>query len=256
MRKFAILLVVLLLVSSLMLVNPVYAVPKPSIPEFTVKVIDNSYDVPTSYSKDPYTGEAITSPGYRVNNQTIIVTIKNQHFTSGTSFLCYNVRAKGHFEGETGWQERYHFSPTSNGYPNQSLSNETVLSFIAEYPANAQVDIQIQALAVCPTQVFVHASEHIMDFSVTLVPGYVVAETSGWSNTQTVTFSEPLFGVETTTLAILTAAIVLVVIVGLLVYFKKRKRGHRGEAATESYGNQQGILGVKVKRWRHDREEA
>ena len=28
-------------------------IPKPSVPEFTIELVDNSYDVPTTYSVDP-----------------------------------------------------------------------------------------------------------------------------------------------------------------------------------------------------------
>lgn len=38
-------------------------IPKPSIPEFTVKLVDNSYDVTTTYSIDPFTGENIIHYG-------------------------------------------------------------------------------------------------------------------------------------------------------------------------------------------------
>ena len=35
-------------------------IPKPSVPEFTVALVDTSYDVPTTYSTDPYTGKQLT----------------------------------------------------------------------------------------------------------------------------------------------------------------------------------------------------
>jgi len=58
--------IVLLLSSLLVLtISPltVQAVTKPSIPQFTVKLIDNSYDVPAIQIKDPYTGEVTTQIG-------------------------------------------------------------------------------------------------------------------------------------------------------------------------------------------------
>lgn len=33
------------------------SISKPSVPEFTVKYVDNSYDVPPTYGIDQYTGE-------------------------------------------------------------------------------------------------------------------------------------------------------------------------------------------------------
>lgn len=56
------------------------SIPTPSVPEFTLKYVDNSYDVPssTTTTTDPYTGEQTitTEPGYHVANETIEVTIK------------------------------------------------------------------------------------------------------------------------------------------------------------------------------------
>ena len=85
MRKIATLLVVLILtVSSLIMAKPACAsTPKPSVPEFTLKYVDHSYDVPPTYSTDPYTGKTVmTQAGYHVENKSIEVTIKNQPFTN------------------------------------------------------------------------------------------------------------------------------------------------------------------------------
>lgn len=45
--------------------NITHAQSKPSVPEFTVKLVDNSYDVPPTQTTDPYTGTK-TIPGYHV----------------------------------------------------------------------------------------------------------------------------------------------------------------------------------------------
>ena len=84
------------------------SIPKPSVPEFTVKLASYPYDVPptTTTTADPYTGkETITTqPGYRVENKSIELTIKNQPFTPYTDAeghivnMYYNVHVKGHFE--------------------------------------------------------------------------------------------------------------------------------------------------------------
>jgi hypothetical protein len=42
---------------SIMMITGVFAsIPKPSVPEFTVKLVDSSYDIPASSLIDPYTG--------------------------------------------------------------------------------------------------------------------------------------------------------------------------------------------------------
>ena len=96
-----------IIIVSLLAVEPVYSAPTVSAPEFTVQLIAHPYDAPTTYSTDKYTGENITHPGYPVENKTIAIIIKNQHFMSSlngeTYRLFYNVRTKGHFE--TTWIE-------------------------------------------------------------------------------------------------------------------------------------------------------
>ena len=57
------------------------SITKPSVPEFTVKLMDNSYDVPAHNYTDPYSGKNTTYAGYHVYNATIDITIKNQAFT-------------------------------------------------------------------------------------------------------------------------------------------------------------------------------
>ncbi len=81
------------------------SIPKPSVPEFIVQFVDNSYDIPTTYTTDPYTGQQITNPGRHVENKCIVVVkIKNQQFQpfkneyEQTIDLYYNIRIKGYYE--------------------------------------------------------------------------------------------------------------------------------------------------------------
>jgi len=62
MAKYSIYLVVVLAMFSQLMVTTVYAqsIPKPSAPEFTVKYVDNSYDLPPTYGIDEYTGQNVT----------------------------------------------------------------------------------------------------------------------------------------------------------------------------------------------------
>lgn len=86
MRKtIALMLTTLLVASSLLFIEPVHSeVTKPSVPEFTIRLVDNSYDVPTTYSTDPYTGETITHPSHRVTNMSVELVIKNQPLSPPT----------------------------------------------------------------------------------------------------------------------------------------------------------------------------
>jgi hypothetical protein len=142
---------VILLLSSLIVFDcPCYvqAAPKTSVPQFNIKFVDNSYDVPSSTTTtvDQYTGQEITNtkPGYHVDNRTIEVTIKNQPFTpytdtNGIEFnLYFRVEVKGHF-GED-WQA------FGSGYIAQSSSDYTVVSCTVKYAAGAQLDFRVIAV--------------------------------------------------------------------------------------------------------------
>jgi hypothetical protein len=161
-------------------------ISQPSVPEFTVKVIDYSYDVPATYSIDKFTGQTITHEGYHVDNQSVTVIVKNQPFTpyknNITYHLCYNLQTKGHFE-EGNW--RYLVEPqdfiTTLYYPEQSTGSNTVISFKSSYPANAQIDIQVEAIIFHEGQGIVF--EHLGTVHE-LVNGFVFDQASDWSNRQ------------------------------------------------------------------------
>jgi hypothetical protein len=182
-----------------------FSIPKPYVPEFTLKYVDNSYDVPPIYGIDQYTGKTvITKEGYHVDGRMVEFTIKNQPFTSyndssGNNIcLYYNFRFKGHYGEEWSY---YPFNPDGrstipyNGlswgtgdlspkFP-ASASDYTVVSvdfgplFRGEVPTGCEVEFQVQALI-----------GHI-DMEVTgLIAGnwfVFTGETSDWSSTQAIT---------------------------------------------------------------------
>ncbi len=168
------------------------SIPTPSVPEFTVELVDTSYDVPTTYSTDPYTGETVTHEGYHVESRTIIVKIKNQPFVpyydasrERTINFYFNIRIKGHFTED--WNELY--SPEGHYIRPDSGAEYTVRTYVSgtstyaidtgskriEFPANATVDFQVEA----------------MIGYIYVGPGYwwttwaFEGERSGWSETQT-----------------------------------------------------------------------
>ena len=206
-KTVVLMLLTLLALSGLVMVGTVFAqsIPKPSVPEFTVELVNSSYDVPTTYSTDPYTGENVTHAGYRVESRTIRISIKNQPFTpyqitengnTWTVDFFYNIRFKGHFEED--WTEIYH---PSDGYPSQypgqyPMHEYTVFSYQGDYsptegmefevrsigttfPPGAQVDFQVKAMIG-----YVHRE------ASALSPYVLTGETSDWSNTQTLTIEE------------------------------------------------------------------
>ena len=168
-------------------------IPKPSIPEFTVDFGIYSYDVPTTYSIDPFTGENLTHQGYHVQSKTIDVKIKNQPFVPyydaerGWNInLYYNIRIKGHFSEE--WLELYR---ASDQYPRPSDSTHTTFSYVLEesgdsklgtklieFPEGAVVDFQVEAMIGYVNR----------DVSAFMAPWVLTGEKSGWSKTLTITF--------------------------------------------------------------------
>lgn len=195
-RSFALVLILILTVSSLMMVNSVQAQTTPSVPEFTVQFIDSSYDTQTTTSIDIYTGQNVTHAGTHVESRTIQISIKNEPFIvqDSTSNYYYNIRFKGHFEEE--WHEAY--NPNVNGLLGRDSGAETVFSLQGEYssteglkltpqgiyyptfPPNAQIDFQVQAMIG-----YIHHAD-AMPFSADVFEG----QTSGWSSTQTIAISD------------------------------------------------------------------
>ncbi|MCW3982370.1 MAG: hypothetical protein NWE96_00065 [Candidatus Bathyarchaeota archaeon] len=175
------------------MVKPSYAsTPTLSPPEFTLKLVDNSYDTPTSTSTNPYNGSTITRPSTHVENKTIELHIKNQPYNRNY-VLFYDVRTKGHFEEN--WKKMiapydYPAEFDSSAYwliietqPLRASNSEfTVLYESANsYPSNAQVDFSVRALLYNVTS-FQAATRQPTT--------YTLIAASDWSNTQTVNMTD------------------------------------------------------------------
>lgn len=204
MNRIYTLIFVIFVTSSLLIIKPSDAqtIPKPSLPEFSVQIVAYPYDVPTTHSIDPYTGQDITHQGYHVENKSIEVKIKNQPFTpfwiqenpqaaNWTVNSYYNIRIRGHFSQTQEWLELYR---ASDGFPHQWLDSDyTILSYslavdsytylgtkMINLTAGGEIDFQVEAMIG-----YVYRE-------VTPVPGggwLFTGETSGWSPTQTITVS-------------------------------------------------------------------
>jgi len=181
-KTLALMLFTLLVLSSLVIVGSAFAqsITKPSVPEFTVELVDHSYVVPETTSIDPYTGEEVIHPSYTVENKTIDITIKKQPSVAG---LSYNVRAKGHFEEK--WTELFYYDESGGSdLPTQSTSGDTVISISQKgYPDEGVVDFQVEAVIV---------TRHLLypDYPSLSWLARWTYETSGWSSTQTLTLGE------------------------------------------------------------------
>ena len=259
-KSFPLLLVLILAVSSLIMATPAFAqsVPTPSVPTFTVQPVGPSYTVPTTYSFNQSSGQTVANIGYIIEFPNVEVTIKNQPFTptlndnGGETSFYYNIQIKAHNETDN-WIDLYSANIT-NSYPQQSYDSDytnisipVVNGQIDEgiaIPVGAQTDIQVEAL--------IGNIYSYLDFRTNPSPIIFsfVGETSGWSNTETVTVpaNVPLSPIpapssSTSTLtptptltsvssasyasllliALVVIAFLLAIIIFLLIYMRKRK---------------------------------
>ena len=197
-KVFSLLFVVILAASSSIVVESVYAqsIPKPSVPQFSIQVVDRSYDVPATYYTDPYTGKQVTNPGYHVDDIRVEGKIKNQHFTPYTipspnstdSYntnrnidFYYNITYRGHFGGE--WRKLYGSEDVDYLKQNYDMeyTNFTANKYNAiEFQDGSQVDFQVKAIIGFETWGFVATWPYRI----------LNGEDSEWSNTLTVTISK------------------------------------------------------------------
>jgi hypothetical protein len=218
MGKAACLLFILIVTLSIgsLTIKPISAqlIPKPSVPEFTLKYVDKSYYVSpiTTTTIDPYTGKQIITieAGYHVQNDSIVVSVKNQPFTSYVDSkyniinLYNSIRWKGHFVNY--WSGSY---PENNTFPNnweylQASSTDNISDDIdlvlglygnngtGHYDAYAGViggQIDFQVISFIGYSTPIEVPPNFMNPHYTYYGNYT-GQTSDWSNTQTITIPE------------------------------------------------------------------
>lgn len=244
-KLLPLLLIAILAFSSLLTVKPANAqsIPKPAVPEFTLKVVAHPYDVAPETTIDPYTGETkITNHGYHDENKSVEIKILNQAFTpywldssqQQWIMLFYNITYKGHYEDTWQYYAIYGKEPF---YFSQSTSEYSIFSF-SPLPDEGQLDFRIQAQIG-------YYDYYYMPYKVYTFHG----ETSGWSNAQTITVTEinpTLTPTDTphatsneptdnsitlplTTLALTILVAVLVPSLVFIIFYRKRQRGKPNE---------------------------
>jgi hypothetical protein len=202
------LLIVILIISSSIMVESVSAqsIPKPSVPEFSIRYVAHPFDVAATFQIDPYSGQNITiREGHRIQNRSIELVIENQPFTSfrdsnGNKIeLFYNVSSKGHF-GKT-W---YYYPTWMRALPATASDNEyTILSFgldvnyekdnqygfwYGDLSTGDQVDFRVQALMGYYSYPL---------YNIALEYNTFTGEGSDWSNTQTISIPDGAVSVYT-----------------------------------------------------------
>jgi hypothetical protein len=214
------LILIITLSTESLIIKPTTAqtIPKPSVPEFTIKLVAHPYDVAPITTIDPYTGKTvITQEGYRVENKSMEVQVTNQPFSysfnSTTYYLYYSVRVKGHFENI--WTDYYSiyegisYAKEGTMYAEKALythgvlqsnSDYTILSVpSSEIPNEGKVDIQIKAAAGHASKEFANENYHIVDFTYYghYEPAIAVDATSDWSIIETITIPDGSISVST-----------------------------------------------------------
>jgi len=79
-RYFSLILILIMAISSVSLftAKPARAQTVP-VPTFTMSTETSSYEIPTTYSTDPYTGANVTNLGYTLVSYNVSITIQNSH---------------------------------------------------------------------------------------------------------------------------------------------------------------------------------
>ena len=185
MKRSYALFVVILAISSLMMFGSASAqtLPKPTVPQFHLKVIEHSETLPPVYEIDQFTGKNVTIfEGAYYEWRTLDFTVENQQ-TPTPNNLYFNIRYKGEYSSN--WTYLYH----GDTYARAQLGQTSIISFLISgqavhgdlyplpIPAGAKVDFQVEAMI-----------GGIFRKSPEFASGYEFrGETSGWSNTQTIT---------------------------------------------------------------------
>ena len=192
-KSFAVFTILIITISSpsLLTVKPATAqsIPKPAVPQFSIQVVDHSYDVPPTNTIDPYSGKQIINPGYHVNDIKVEGKIKNQPFTPyGNIDFYYNISYRGHFAGE--WRKL--FGSEDVDFLKQSYGSEYTSFNISRYNAielheGDQIDVRIEAIIGSETWGFASAWPYRI----------LNGEVSGWSDTLTVTVSTDITSTNT-----------------------------------------------------------
>jgi hypothetical protein len=153
---------------------------KTPTPELSVRYIDNSYDVPAYTAIDPFTGENQTIPTQHINNQTIVVTVKNHTVTYEDKQLIYLLQMKGHYTNEWTNISSIDANPHSEytisvfAIDGNNASGEFTEN-IHEIISGDTADFRVQALIRSS-----FGSPYHMEM-------YAITSMSDWSPTQTVT---------------------------------------------------------------------
>lgn len=190
----ALVLILIMVVSALglMMVKPANAqrfeqdtsFPTPSIPQFTVRIVNNSYYTQpiTTITTDPFTGQSTTTttPSRFVEDEFIELAIKNQSvtFQRGGIDLYFDVRTKGHFSKD------WNYISTLDGNIIENYSSRyTIVTayFDHDFPAVGQIDFQVRAII---GDIYVEDPNTLSQYEI------VMGQNGGWTDIQTISIPD------------------------------------------------------------------
>ncbi len=162
---------------SLLMVKPSFAqtTTKPSVPEFSVKYIESSYNVTTT---DPNTGKIVYAT---LRNDSIEFVIKNQSFKSyvdsnGNAInLYYNVSSKEHFINA--WS----YNDIGGGFPASKADYTTLHILHPMFVNSSQEDFRVEA------QIGHYTTDYYYINGFKVPNSTFIGQTSDWSSAQTLT---------------------------------------------------------------------
>jgi hypothetical protein len=195
------------------------AIAKPYVPHFTLRYVNNSYDIPPVYGTDPYTGKTVlTQEGYHIQNASVEVIIRNQPYNlvvnenGSPTYLCYMIATKGYYEawltytrvGQPVNLTSYTYFPDSYHMSTQN-SEFTVITFglggnngtdssvkLGNVTDGGTVDFRGQAIPGYSTRY----NDPLIQIGIPTDRDYephhyvFIGQESDWSNTQTITLGE------------------------------------------------------------------
>ena len=186
-KGILLLLIAILAALNLIIVEAAFAqsTPKPQLPNFTLEVVEHSYDLPPVYEIDQFTGENITiSEGANYQWRTLDFTIANQLVPSGNS-LYFNIRYRGQYASD--WTNVYY---EGRYVAAQSGKYSTIPFLISGHMPSSQGDLYH---LIIPEGATVNFQVEALIGSITrgstqFGSGDVFSgEASGWSNARTIT---------------------------------------------------------------------
>jgi hypothetical protein len=198
-RAIILILILILAASSMLGVETANAqsIPTPSVSTFSLAFIDHSYDMPGATVDDGYIGPHYV-PAHHNRNGTIEITIANQPFTqyvdanNHTIALYFHIRCKGHLDST------WIVYPDQGMYVETSDSQNSVFSYyfneeyvgdhagrVPNIPEDGRLDFQVETFIGYSSTICTSIAQRVDDYYT-----FFTGETSGWSNTQTISLND------------------------------------------------------------------